>query len=237
MGVVSFGLSDIGKARTKNEDAWIACPDRQFWAIADGMGGYPGGEVASREALQCLKEGVAQIGTERVEELLQKAIGASHRWVLHVAQNTPGLSGMATTLCCLLLRNGCAYLAHVGDSRIYRLRNGSLELLTRDHSRLVEWYLGGKLKKRPDKHLLTRGIGLESASQSELAVHGLEAGDTFLLCSDGLSDLLKIEVIEKTLLDSASPEEAGRRLIDEANRRGGHDNITALVVRYQGKLV
>lgn len=237
MDVVSFGLSDTGKIRTKNEDAWIACPELGCWALADGMGGYPGGEVASKEALQCLKEGIAQVGHDNVEEMLQRAIIATHRWVLHVARKNPELLGMATTLCCLLFRNECAYLAHVGDSRIYRLRNRSLELLTRDHSRLVEWYLGGKVKKRPEKHLLTRGIGLENASQSELTVQPLEKGDLFLLCTDGLSDLLPLELLEKILLDSSSPEEASRILIEEANRRGGPDNITALVVRYLGPML
>lgn len=235
----AFGLSDIGVSRPNNEDVWIAMPEIGFFALADGMGGHQAGEVAAKEAIDHLSSSVKQIqpcdALSRMLEL-KCAIEKANAWVYQISKEEESLNGMGTTLCCLIWTEDAVIYAHVGDSRIYRFRNQKLELLTQDHSLFTKWLKTGKESHSPFpyKNVITRAIGTAPKANPEVAICRHEEGDLYFLCTDGLTDVLELDEIEKILKLVPSLEMATSELIQQAKIKGSSDNITILMVKSDG---
>ncbi|HSX10838.1 MAG TPA: protein phosphatase 2C domain-containing protein [Chlamydiales bacterium] len=243
MKLRSFGLSDIGVSRLNNEDVWVALPEMGFFALADGMGGHQAGEIAAKEAIENLTSSMQTIRyTDPIEVIveLRHAIERANQWVYKLGQKTNALNGMGTTLCCLIWSPEAIIYAHVGDSRIYRLRDKKLELLTQDHSLFAKWLKHGKLAEEcetpfPYKNVITRAVGTAPKANPEIALSAHQPGDLFFLCSDGLSDVLSLSDMEKILNRSPDLEKASQRLIQKAKIKGSSDNITILMVQSEGE--
>lgn len=241
--LTSYGLSDTGRVRKNNEDVWGSLPQYHLYVVADGMGGHQAGEVAAREATLFLlthlrqlfeKEKVSELSVEEVRELIRLGIIETNHFVFGLSQTHELLRGMGTTLLCLYFHKDSVVVAHVGDSRIYRSRNKLLEQLTKDHSLLRELMDMGKTCRHTDtvqvKNIITRAIGTEPFVQPSVEVSKLSPGDLYLLCSDGLTDLVTFEEIQNLLACSLTLEEKVRSLVSIAMRKGGHDNVTAVCV-------
>ncbi len=231
------GRSDVGLVREANEDAWRYLPELQLLVLADGMGGHKAGDVAANETVNrvCnyLKREIEALGSdldyEEAEALLFDTIQQVNEEVLTLSFSRPQLRGMGTTLCVLLFLRNSALLAHVGDSRIYRLRDLKLEQMTADHSLFQELLDQGALGKGEEfkrKNVITKAIGIASVVEPTVCQVELRSGDRFLLCSDGLSDLVDVSAIEKILLDHEKESEVASSLITAALEEGGLDNIT-----------
>jgi protein phosphatase len=234
-----FGLTDPGKVRQNNEDALLSGGDRDpgLFVVADGIGGFEAGEVASSmviESLQTLGPG----------EPLEPAIQEANRRVYSAARSDEKLSGMGTTVVAArITENGDgaeAEIAHVGDSRLYLVRDGELSPLTEDHSLVAEMVRSGSLTRaqasdHPQKNLITRALGAEEEVEVDTARHSLRHGDRLVLCSDGLPDMVTEDRISELATDEApgSAEESVRNLISAALDAGGSDNVTVLVVDVQ----
>lgn len=239
--------SDVGRVRGRNEDS-LAVDERRGWAVlADGMGGYRGGDVASRMAvdatmrrLQQDLDGPGQDEPGRIAAALDAAVREANTDIRTASARDPELSGMGSTLVVAVFLADCVLTAHVGDSRMYRLRAGVLERLTRDHTMLQQLVDAGILAPEDVAHsqfrgLLTRGLGVSPVVLPESGIHSACPGDVFLLCSDGLTDMLDDAAIA-TLLQpvearATRPEDAADRLVALANERGGRDNISLILVR------
>ena len=223
--------TDPGRRRRNNEDVFVCEPP--LFAIADGMGGAQAGEVASGLAAEALKEGEDGTGTteERVDALIQSA----NRRVYEKAQEDMALAGMGTTLTLALVGEGSVTFGHVGDSRAYRLRDGTLEQITQDHSLVAELARAGKLSEEeaethPQRSVITRALGTDRDVDGDVFTVETESGDVFLLCSDGLSDMVGDRTIEQTLQKHrANLKKAAQELVKVANKGGGEDNITVLL--------
>ncbi len=223
--------TDPGRRRRNNEDVFVCEPP--LFAIADGMGGAQAGEVASGLAAEALKEGEDGKGTseERVKALIQSA----NRRVYEKAQQDMALAGMGTTLTLALVDEGTVTFGHVGDSRAYRLRDDKLEQITDDHSLVAELTRAGKLSEEeaethPQRSVITRALGTDPDVDGDVFQIETEEGDVFLLCSDGLSDMVDDGTIEETLQrHRANLKKAAQELVKAANKGGGEDNITVLL--------
>jgi serine/threonine protein phosphatase PrpC len=237
----AYGNSYTGR-RERNEDAYCVMPDLGLFAVADGMGGHEGGEVASHIVVSTLvdyferqKSGtIADQEEEEDEQRLDLAIRSAHQRVIERAYGP--LRQMGSTLAALLLRGRRVVVAHVGDSRVYRLRNGVIERLTTDHSLCAELEAYGgraidRFLREQIGHLITRCIAAQGPAHADLRVDDARRGDVYLLCSDGLTDVLSDEDIAQVLESYDKPDEASQKLVDRAYRRGSTDNITAVVVR------
>jgi protein phosphatase len=229
LAVRSAALSDIGLHRETNEDAYEATPP--LFAVADGMGGALAGEVAAGIAIATLREIVSAGGA------LRAAAAEANARIFSRAQANADSAGMGTTLTAFVLdeEKASGHFVHIGDSRAYLLRTGRLQQLSEDHSLVGEWLREGAITAEEAavnryRSVLSRALGTEPAAEIDEFVVDLEDGDVLLLCSDGLSGPVPGEVIAK-LLGNDDPGAATRDLIREAKRRGGHDNITAVVVR------
>lgn len=243
-----FGLSDAGVVRPNNEDVWTASPEIGFFALADGMGGHLAGEIAAQEATQHLektfKKQIALTPFEESKEIFCKSIAkalhhsieSANAWVYRMSQEYEECAGMGTTLCCLYWTKEAVIYAHVGDSRIYRFRRGKLELLTTDHSLLAKWLATGKRAQEcktpyPYKNVITKAIGTHPKSNPEIAISSYEENDLFLLCTDGLSDVLAIEDMEGILCQTPDLTLAAEKLVQLSKSKGSYDNITVLIVQ------
>jgi serine/threonine protein phosphatase PrpC len=243
MDLLSFGLTHVGR-RTNNEDALCDAPSLGLFVVADGLGGYEGGEVASSLAVSRLREFVEDQrrdpqGTWPIRELKQRsyeenllaaAAAEAHRAILE--RRAGRLSQMGSTVVAALVCGERLVVAHVGDSRCYRLRAGTLEALTRDHSLWAELEAQGTAGDRrqfPWKNQITRALGLDEHALADVASFGVEAGDVYLLCSDGLYDPLEDARLTAGL--ALPPEAACRDLVQAALDAGSQDNITGVVVR------
>jgi serine/threonine protein phosphatase PrpC len=230
-----FGLTDAGKVRRNNEDSLLVGEgkDETLFAVADGIGGFEAGEVASRIAIEVLGE--LEPGSP-----FEEAIGEANRRILAAGRGDERLSGMGTTV--VAVRFGgtheepVAEVAHVGDSRAYLLRGGELSPVTEDHSLVAELVRSGDLTRaqaaeHPQKNLITRALGAEDDVEVDTAVLAVEAGDRFLLCSDGLTDMVPEDRISGILTESpGDSERAARHLLSAALEAGGTDNVTVVVV-------
>jgi PPM family protein phosphatase len=240
--------SDVGKTRSHNEDAVMAIPAVGLAILADGMGGYNAGEVASGMAVAVLGEtlarGVSDIGVAKgetaatdVHGLIAAAIDQSNAAIFDAAQCHSQCAGMGTTLVLALFLDNTLSVAHIGDSRLYRFREGNLALLTRDHSLLQEQIDIGLISPAEarfsqNRNLVTRALGVDPAVEAEIADFDTLPGDVYLLCSDGLNDMLEDGEIERTLADFAPDlQSAATRLVQEANDKGGRDNVSVILVR------
>lgn len=239
--ILSYGLSDIGLVRANNEDAWEGLEEFNFFVLADGMGGHRAGEIASKEAISAVCDLVKKgdyplVSLRSANEKIRRAIESANRSVHQMGKLNRHLRGMGTTLCCLFFHPMGVIYANVGDSRIYRLRNKQLEQLTIDHSLLADLEMVGDvppsiLEESNFKNIITKAIGTEP--NVEPAVHECDIGDEdiFLMCSDGLSDLVKREEIERALLESSTLDIAATTLIEQAKSRGGYDNVTVVLAQ------
>ena len=233
----SAGVTDTGRRRRRNEDAYVCEPP--VFAIADGMGGAQAGEVASRLAAAVLEEArletaSAEAAEERVAELIREA----NRRVFQRSNEDAATSGMGTTMTVALVddEDGTIAFGHVGDSRAYRVREGTLEQLTDDHSLVGELMRSGKLsaeeaETHPQRSVITRALGTEPDIDVDTFTIEAEAGDVFLLCSDGLTDMVSDREILALLQESRDLQQAARALVEAANAGGGEDNITVVVFR------
>jgi protein phosphatase len=241
--LTAFGLSDIGLVRQNNEDVLELLPEEKFFILADGMGGHQAGEIASRETVDTLcrivKNKISpikeKISSEKLGLLLGKAIQHVNLFIYKMGQVQQELRGMGTTLCCLLFVESGLIYAHVGDSRIYCFRDSKLQQLTEDDSLVRELISQGQLSTEQAtdfmyKNIITKAIGTRRSVKATVASREIQPGDRYLMCSDGLSDLLTTQEIESILLNAVSPQEATEILIATANLKGGQDNITVVLV-------
>ncbi len=247
MKIDYYGLTDVGRKREKNEDSLLVSPNLGLFMVADGMGGHQGGEFASKIAVQTVEETIRQIledpeatiSTDDVfnrsdpGEMLRYAIRMASQRIFEEAARNPGLRGMGTTAVALLVKDDKGFIAHVGDSRAYLVRNGEIKQLTADHSLVAEQLRAGfitpeELKNHKFKNIITRSVGFQNDVEIDLLVRDLEAGDRFLLCSDGLTNLVEDTDLHKIVAKNP-PKEACKKLIDLANKRGGDDNITVVI--------
>lgn len=233
--ITAHGVSHVGR-RENNEDAYCVEPELGFYAVADGMGGYEGGEIASRIVIDTL---VTALGNEAPVKDRRAAVSrlddAIRRAQNLVAREATGkLSDMGATLAAVWVRGRTVVIAHVGDSRVYRLRDGRLRQLTRDHSLYQDLLAQGRHDvlhqlRGQIEHMVTRCIAADVDVEPEIQVDDARPGDIYMLCSDGLSDVLSEREIEQ-VLERNPTEEASRVLVQRAYRAGGTDNITAVVV-------
>jgi serine/threonine protein phosphatase PrpC len=227
--------TDTGRQRNANEDSLFTKPP--LFVVADGMGGAQAGEVASKAAAESFAHELPAAPPERV---LEQTIEGANRTIHELARKDPGLAGMGTTITAAIVDLEAEEVAigHVGDSRAYRLRGGHFEQLTRDHSLVEEMRRKGQLtdaqaEDHPQRSIITRALGPEPEVQVDLQTVPAQAGDVFLLCSDGLTTMLGDEQIAHVLSRATSLQAAVKALIDEANRAGGRDNITVVAFRVE----
>jgi PPM family protein phosphatase len=227
--------TDTGRQRNANEDSFFA--RAPVFVVADGMGGAQAGEVASKAAAEAFDRDLPDAPPERV---LRETIEAANREIHEHARADPALTGMGTTITAAIVNAQAEEVAvgHVGDSRAYRLRGGKLERLTRDHSLVEEMRRKGQLtdaqaEDHPQRSIITRALGPEPEVEVDVQTVPAQTGDVFLLCSDGLTTMLGDERIARVLAGATSMDTAVRALVEEANRAGGRDNITALAFQLE----
>jgi len=238
---------DPGRSRSNNEDAVATDADVSLAVLADGMGGYNAGEVASNmvttfvssELGRWLREAGAQASDAEVRRAMEICVDNANRAIFNAANANPHYAGMGTTLVVAVFRDSRLLLGHVGDSRCYRLRGGRLQQITRDHSLLQEQIDAGLITPEQaafsaNKNLVTRAVGVEDTVLLETHQHDVLPGDLYMMCSDGLSDMLDDAGIAHVLQAHDSLETGSRALIDAANDAGGKDNISVILVRASG---
>jgi protein phosphatase len=247
MTIELFAAVDPGRARSNNEDS-VALDDAVSLAVlADGMGGYNAGEVASNMATsfirtelgRWLREAGVQATDAEVRRAMDICVDNANRAIFNAANANPQYAGMGTTLVVAVFRDQRLLVGHVGDSRCYRLRGGRLQQITRDHSLLQEQIDAGLITPEQaafsaNKNLVTRAVGVEDTVLLETHQHEVLPGDVYLMCSDGLSDMLDDPGIGQLLLSCDSLDAAAQALIDAANDAGGKDNISVILVRASG---
>ncbi len=247
MTIELFAAVDPGRARSNNEDSVAIDEVATLAVLADGMGGYNAGEVASNMATnfihtelgRWLREASAQASDAEVRRAMDICVDNANRAIFNAANANPQYAGMGTTLVVAVFRENRLLVGHVGDSRAYRLRNGRLQQITRDHSLLQEQIDAGLITPEQaafsaNKNLVTRAVGVEDTVLLETHQHEVLPGDLYLLCSDGLSDMLDDAGIAQLLQGDDSLEQTSRTLIDAANDAGGKDNISVILVRASG---
>ena len=242
-----FCATDTGRARNNNEDSVAADEVSSLIVLADGMGGYNAGEVASGMATSFIKTELGRWLSEAsqsasdtdVRRAMDICVDNANRAIFNAANSNPQYAGMGTTLVVGVFRDARLLMGHVGDSRAYRLRGGRLAQITHDHSLLQEQIDSGLITPEQaafsaNKNLVTRAVGVEDTVLLETHLHDVLPGDTYLLCSDGLSDMLDDETIAQLLMASEALTEVAKALIDAANDAGGKDNISVVLARVRG---
>lgn len=234
VAVESGAATHVGAVRRHNEDSFCSTPDMGLWVVADGMGGAASGDVASALAVSGI-----EVGTARGQDLVQAITGA-HEAIIAAPAKGRGTPGMGSTIVALRVQRNTYELAWVGDSRIYRLRSGELGQLTRDHSLVQDLVEQGEIaaseaRSHPQRNIITRALGAlsNSAPVVDRREGNLQAGDVFLLCTDGLNGELDDDRIRDILVDGRDPQDAAQRLVAAAVAAGGKDNVTAVVVAVQ----
>ncbi len=228
-------FSHIGLVRKDNEDGAYCDEKRGLFAVADGMGGCAHGEVASAIALDVLADCMSAEKAElSPKQDLQKAFGKANRVIWQKSRERDELAGMGTTLTAALVEGEKLWVANVGDSRAYLLRDGVLRRLTRDHSLVNELLARGVITRQeaenhPDRNVLTRALGVEAEEEAEISCYELQAGDLYLLSTDGLHGAVPDAKIRDLLAEGGSLKEQLQRLLMAALEAGGRDNITALI--------
>ena len=242
-----FSATDTGRARNNNEDSVAVDEAAQLIVLADGMGGYNAGEVASGMATSFIRSELGRWLSEAsdnasdtdVRRAMDICVDNANRAIFNAANSNPQYAGMGTTLVVGVFREGRLLMGHVGDSRGYRLRGGRLAQITHDHSLLQEQIDSGLITAEQaafsaNKNLVTRAVGVEDTVLLETHLHDVLPGDLYLLCSDGLSDMLDDESIAQLLQTSDVLGEVAAALVDAANDAGGKDNISVVLARVRG---
>lgn len=229
------GLTDTGRVREHNEDAFAYIPEMGLAVLADGMGAHAAGEVASQMAVSTVLTMMNLTEGASPRDRLDTAVAAAHAAIRDKAQSSLRFGGMGTTVVVALVHGKQIYHAHVGDSRLYRFRADRLEQLTRDHSLLQEsidqgLYSPTEARSRVARNILTRALGVESQLKVDIGQSDLRQGDRFLLCSDGLYEMLSEPEICALLKRIRDPQQQVQALVDMANDRGGKDNVTAVLI-------
>lgn len=254
MRLTSAGRTHVGMKRTHNEDSLRLLREENLFIVADGMGGHASGEVASQMSVETLAEFFRataeddeitwpykmEKGRKYEENRVINGIKLSNRRIFESACRDARLKGMGTTIVVLFFVNGVAYIAHVGDSRVYRHRDGKLVQLTEDHSLLNDYIKMKNLTQEeieafPHKNVIVRALGMKETVQVDVQQDIPKPGDIYLLCSDGLSGMISDDEIAAILqAEGDDLDQKCQALIDGANERGGTDNITVILVRYEG---
>jgi PPM family protein phosphatase len=243
-------VTDVGKVRDHNEDTIGSQPEIGLWVLADGMGGYNAGEVASGIAVKTIvdlvtqackreKRGEIESGTGYMRQtiVLRDAIHRANKVINQTAQSQPQCEGMGTTLVASLFYDNKVSIAHVGDSRMYRLRGNRFEQITMDHSLLQElvdrgFYSQEEAQRSTNRNYVTRALGVEANVEVEIQEIDVQKGDYFLMCSDGLPDMVEDEDIHLTISTfSNDVRTVGEQLIKLTNDNGGRDNVSVVLVR------
>jgi serine/threonine protein phosphatase PrpC len=246
-------VTDVGRRRKGNEDSHLANPEQRLFVVADGMGGHAAGEVASRVAVEAIDEFIGLTSGDREitwpfeldasisydGNRLKTAIRHANQRVLEATQERAEYEGMATTVVAALVENDSVNVAHVGDSRVYLLRDGELTQLTSDHSWVNEQIQNGVIspdqaRSHPLRNVVTRALGGKTDLRVDIRVVETRAGDVLLLCTDGLTTMMPDEEIRDCLVRCAQDvDRAAQELVNGANEHGGEDNITVLVIRFE----
>ncbi len=248
MKAASAGLTDVGRKRDHNEDSFLIDEELQLYVVADGMGGHAGGGTASRIAVETIDKRLRDLRAAEkahppatnlqespVPETIRSAVEQACLAIFARAQEDPDLAGMGTTVISLLLDDAHAFFAHVGDSRAYLVRGDLIQQISEDHSLVNEQIKAGMITPEEARHsryrnIITRSVGFEEEVQVDVMGLLAEAGDVFILCSDGLANMLEDQEIFEIV--RANPlDEIPAKLIELANERGGDDNITVIAVR------
>jgi protein phosphatase len=240
----SASLSDQGVKRADNQDNCFISDDKRVFVVADGMGGAHGGSIASRLTVNSIeslwREAPADLDDEKkIDEWLEAAVNKANDTVFGFSEENPSVKGMGTTVVVGVQDNkGCIHIGHLGDSRAYLVRNGSYEVLTQDHSLVMELFRGGhiteeQMKESPFKHYITRCVGHKDRVELEQIPKQLQAGDWLLMCTDGLMAVLQDDQIAEVINGSETPEQACRTLVDQTLAGGAPDNVTVVVVKYE----
>jgi len=238
-----FAKTDIGKAREMNQDYYyISTPEDKInlYILADGMGGYKGGEVASKIATATVKSYIESnfekvaYDKEEILKLIKSAIEYANMVVYEKSKENEELEGMGTTLEVCLIYNNKAYIGHLGDSRIYRIRGEFIRKLTTDHSYVQKLVKDGTISKEeaehhPKKNMLTKALGCTPFVEPDITVKGFIKDDVILICSDGLTNMIGDSEIYKIV--KQNPEIAAQELVKKANEAGGYDNITVIIIK------
>ena len=232
-GLTFSGLTHVGKVRATNQDVLVEAEALGLYGVADGMGGHNGGETASAGARDEIIRSLT--GQTPSLDALRTAFEAANSALFHQQEEDEKLAGMGTTLSVVWMSENFVYLGHVGDSRIYCLRDGKLQQMTDDHSLVGELVRLGYLtpeqaEKHPNRNVITRAVGTEEGIDVDLAVEERHPGDIWLICSDGLHGMVSDEQMEE-VLKAHEPREAARKLMDAALAACGRDNISVVVLR------
>jgi serine/threonine protein phosphatase PrpC len=248
MRLESYAATDTGPVREHNEDSWGVDLDTGLFIVADGMGGHAAGEVASRIAVESIVEIMLEAEdpdetrllvsvddpADRIRERLRYAMNQASVRIRKAVEKEPAYSGMGTTVVVLLVEGDQAHMAHVGDSRIYLVRDGQIQRLTRDHTVVQQEIDAGRLTPElartvPHKNILTKSVGYHGPVDPDATTRGIEPGDLFVLCTDGLTDPLADGELQK-LCVSTHPEDLAQVLVEAALEGGTEDNVTVVVV-------
>lgn len=255
MKLLSCGITDIGRKRQRNEDSYLVNDKLNLYIVADGMGGHAGGEFASKIAVSTVEEifkgedrvksgvlGKSYLDSENPEgddeaeqDRLRDAILRAGNMIARKATEEPDLRGMGTTATVMLFLTNRAYIAHVGDSRAYCVRNGKITQITEDHSLVHEQLKSGLITEEEArthqlKNIITRSVGVHEEVEIDTVVWKIQEGDTYVICSDGLSNMVADDEIQ-SIVNRMELEPAARELVDLANHHGGDDNITLILIR------
>lgn len=250
MRAKAAGLSDVGLQREHNEDCFAVVPQHELFIVADGMGGHRAGDVASRLASESITDFFRRTASEDVtwpfhfdvqlteeENRLLTAIRLANRQIYEHSIRSHDLRGMGTTVVAALFSPGKRhmFIGHVGDSRAYRVRNGEIVQLTRDHSLLNDYLaampdMSEEQRSELPKNVITRALGMQDNVEVDLLSDAAQVGDVYILCSDGLSGMVDDHDILEVAASTPQPDTACRRLVTMANEHGGEDNVTAVVI-------
>ena len=241
--IKAYAKSDVGKVREMNQDYYYisnSLDEVQLYILADGMGGYNGGEIASKIAVETAKNYIEnnfkEIEKDRdsIIQLLGSSMEYANMVVYEKSQEKPELHGMGTTLEICLIYNNKVYIGHIGDSRIYRIRKEFIRKLTQDHSYVQKLVKEGKITKEqaevhPQKNMLTRALGCNAFVEPDVMVKGFLKDDILVMCSDGLTNMVKTEIIYQEA--SKNIEQAPKEIVRIANENGGKDNVTVVIIK------
>lgn len=241
MKLIFTGQTDVGLLRSVNQDAYYIDPDGRFFIVADGMGGHAGGQEASRIATNTIQTYLEDhwYSVESSQDLLEGAFVAANRAILQDQRRHPERADMGTTAVVFILRDESPWCAHVGDSRLYRLRGAKLEQITEDHTLVARLMRHGEItpdqaRVHPLRHVLAQCLGREDLYEIDIQQFPVKPGDRLLLCSDGLTEELSDQLIASHLKSIRACEKAATALINAAKDRGGRDNITVVIVAIDG---